>query len=486
MIGRARRLLCALPLLGGLDNRWANGRLLGCCRPNQQQHQLLSTKWWTPDQHSLAMLVAEEPTSAVAWDYGGQQRPAWQEGLIVRPTSEVEEADDQHHRLGEVREWREAEALAALNAARRSRADGNVRKARSIIEHAYSLAPYNADILTEYGVFCEMVQRDVVEAEGFYLKALTRDPAHKEALIRRQRALPLVEEIDNRMMREIHTKRDQFMRIPRTDPGLRRAMRESYFLHVYHTVALEGNTISLVQTRSILETKMAVAGKSVVEHNEILGLDAALRWLNQSLSEVRDITMEHILALHKRVLGYADPLTAGQLRTVQVFVGSFRPPDANLVPSEMAHLVEWLNDEDTLGLDPVKAAALAHYKLVFIHPFTDGNGRTGRLLMNWILLRAGFPPVIIPVERRHRYYQVLREANDGDLRPFIRFIAELAERTLDGFISSAVTASSSTVGDGSSSGGGMCEIGGECPGQQEQQQRWEAEQRPPPPPFCTP
>lgn len=75
----------------------------------------------------------------------------------------------------------------------------------------------------------------------------------------------------------------------------------------------------------------------------------------------------------------------------------------------------------------------------------DGNGRTGRLLMNWILLRAGFPPVIIPVEQRHRYYHVLREANEGDLRPFIRFIAELTDRTLELLIAN--------------SNSSMCEIG---------------------------
>lgn len=82
------------------------------------------------------------------------------------------------------------------------------------------------------------------------------------------------------------------MHIPRNDSGLRRSMRESYFAHVYHTVAMEGNTINLAQTRSILETRMAVAGKSIVEHNEILGLDAALRYLNQSLTEVGHITLE--------------------------------------------------------------------------------------------------------------------------------------------------------------------------------------------------
>jgi len=86
----------------------------------------------------------------------------------------------------------------------------------------------------------------------------------------------------------------------------------------------------------------------------------------------------------------------------------------------------------------VEMAALAHYKLVFIHPFVDGNGRTSRLLMNFILMQAGFPPVIIPVEERSRYYHVLQQANDGDLRPFIRFIAEQTDRTLEGFLSSAM------------------------------------------------
>lgn len=74
---------------------------------------------------------------------------------------------------------------------------------------------------------------------------------------------------------------------------------------------------------------------------------------------------------------------------------------------------------------------MAHYKLVHIHPFTDGNGRTSRLLMNLILMQAGYPPVIILKQHRHLYYQHLQTANEGDVRPFVRFIAECTERTLD-------------------------------------------------------
>ncbi len=88
----------------------------------------------------------------------------------------------------------------------------------------------------------------------------------------------------------------------------------------------------------------------------------------------------------------------------------------------MADFIEWLNSPETAALHPIESAALAHWKLVYIHPFYDGNGRTSRLLMNLVLLRAGYPPAIIRREDRHIYYQALKEANQGDMRPFIRFI----------------------------------------------------------------
>uniref|UniRef100_A0A915AXL3 protein adenylyltransferase n=1 Tax=Parascaris univalens TaxID=6257 RepID=A0A915AXL3_PARUN len=328
----------------------------------------------------------------------------------------------------------EAEAVAALNAAIFSRKNGKVHKAETIIQHALALAPNHPDILTEYGILVETVRKNLVEAEQLYTKALSYNPHHTEALVRRARTLPLVEEIDKKMLKALRRKRAYFLRIPRNSPSLKRAMRESYFMHVYHTVAIEGNTMTLVQTRSILETRMAVAGKSIMEHNEILGMDAALRFLNQSLVHIGLITVEDILDIHRRVLGFVDPEAAGVFRTTQVFVGNFAPVAPELVPSEMEELIRWLNDEETLLLDPVEFAAIAHYKFVYIHPFIDGNGRTARLLMNLILMQAGFPPIIIPVEERSDYYHTLSAANSGDLRPFIRFIAKQTDATLQALI----------------------------------------------------
>lgn len=100
----------------------------------------------------------------------------------------------------------------------------------------------------------------------------------------------------------------------------------------------------------------------------------------------------------------------------------------------MEEFVEWLNSENTLRIHPVELAALAHYKFVIIHPFVDGNGRTARLLMNLILMQAGFPPVVVKVEDRLHYYEALKLANEGDLRHFIRLIASCTDKTLDHYL----------------------------------------------------
>lgn len=282
----------------------------------------------------------------------------------------------------------------------------------------------------EYGIILEKEEKGIILADTIYSKVLNYNPYHSEALIRRQRTLPIVQKYDNKILKALYNKRDEFYKIRKNIGAFRRALKESYFQHVYHTVALEGNTMSYLQTRAFLETGRAIGGKSIFEHNEILGLDAALRFLNQSKISLGNIGLTEILQIHHKVMAYVDPDSAGKMRKIQVYVGSFTPPSPKYIESEMKNFIEWLNDYDTLEMDPVELAAIAHYKLVFIHPFVDGNGRTARLLMNLILSRSGFPPIIIPLEERLNYYKTLKEANDGDLRPFIRFICQQTDKTL--------------------------------------------------------
>ncbi|KAK6030821.1 Fic family protein [Ostertagia ostertagi] len=166
-------------------------------------------------------------------------------------------------------------------------------------------------------------------------------------------------------------------------------------------------------------------------------MDAALRYLNHSLLHSDEISLNDILEMHRRVLGNANPIDAGRIRTTQVFVGRFTPVAPEYVKDQLDELVDWLRDPGTLEMSPIERAAIAHYKLVVVHPFIDGNGRTARLLLNLILMRAGFPPVILPVESRAEYYATLHTANLGDLRPFVRYVARHTENTLKFYISSA-------------------------------------------------
>lgn len=337
------------------------------------------------------------------------------------------------------------EAILAAKAASRSRKDGNLEKAMTIMEHAMALAPNNPHILMEMGQIREM-NNDLIEADQCYVKALAYDPGNTEALVLRARTTPLVSAIDRKMLRAVHDLRNEFAHLQHST-ALRRMMRETYFLYVYHTVAIEGNTLSLGQTRAILESGMVIPGKSIREHNEVIGMDAALRFLNCSLLSKahEEISIEDILEMHRRVLGNADPVEAGRVRTTQVYVGRFTPVAPEYVMEQLTDMVDWLNDENTLAMDPIERAAIAHYKLVLVHPFTDGNGRTARLLLNLIMMRSGFPPVILPVETRAEYYASLHTANLGDLRPFVRYVAKHSEASIQRYIGAMKTSSDNII-----------------------------------------
>lgn len=249
----------------------------------------------------------------------------------------------------------DAEAVVSLNAALEMKKNGKADKALKLFQHAFALSPKHADILNHYGEFLEETKNDVVRADQLYTLALTNYPDHSGALVNRQRTASIVENLDREMLRKIDEKRDALLSIPENNSALRRAKKEAYFQHIYHTVGIEGNTMTLQQTRSILETRIAVSGKSIDEHNEILGLDAAMKYINATLLyRLRDITMGDILEIHKRVLGHVDPVEGGNFRRTQVYVGGHIPPGPSEINMLMTQFLEWLNSEDALDLHPVR------------------------------------------------------------------------------------------------------------------------------------
>jgi len=329
-----------------------------------------------------------------------------------------------------------AEALNSLHVALELHRGGNLGKAKKVFGHALSLAPRDPRVLLHYG---ELLQEknQLIEADHYYARAIAYSDAGSElqsrALSLREATSSRVLEMDDAVLARIDDKKRKFLDVKADSAAMRRAKKEAYFQYIYHTVGIEGNTLSLAQTRAILETRLAVVGKSIMEHNEILGMEAALKYINNTLiDKYGDISIQDILEIHRRVIGNVDPVEAGLFRRTQVFVSNHQPPPPTLLSTLMGKFVQWLNSAH--NLHPVRHAALAHYKLVFIHPFLDGNGRTSRLLMNLILMRAGFPPVIIRRADREVYYKHLQTANEGDIRPFIRFIALCTEKTLEAYL----------------------------------------------------
>ncbi|CAF1207343.1 unnamed protein product [Didymodactylos carnosus] len=195
----------------------------------------------------------------------------------------------------------------------------------------------------------------------------------------------------------------------------------------------------IINLRKILHMSkilLAIGSKYLLEQQEVAGMDVALRYISSTLVNRSGlITKQDILDIHRRVQGFVDPVEAGHLRRDQVYVCSLIPPSVLQIEEYLEEFLIWLNSvEETRDLHPIILASLVHYKLVLIHPFLDGNGRTARLLMNLVLMRSGFTPVTIKDSERLTYYDSLYTANMGNIRPFIHFIAKCTEQTSTEFI----------------------------------------------------
>ena len=128
---------------------------------------------------------------------------------------------------------------------------------------------------------------------------------------------------------------------------------------------------------------------------------------------------------------------------VRILGAVFTPPEPFKINNLMNELVMWLNDSK---LHPIELCALFHHKLVHIHPFSDGNGRTARLIMNLILMRFGYPPAIILNVDRKKYYDCLKKADLDNFIPFVNFIARSVERSIDLYIESLEPVTSKNKG----------------------------------------
>ena len=207
--------------------------------------------------------------------------------------------------------------------------------------------------------------------------------------------------------------------------------------NVHASTAIEGNPLTLEQVRA-LEEGREPAASDPRSRREVLNYFAGLRHV-ETQAEKQTLRHEDILELHRILAGQVmDQGEAGQYRTIAVKVGSYRPPAASAVSGLMFELLEWWNDESG-GLSPVLSSAILHYRFEAIHPFADGNGRTGRALALWELYRRGFDTHHLFAvdeyywEDRPRYYAALQAVriSGDDLSGWIEYCAEGLRLTLE-------------------------------------------------------
>lgn len=201
----------------------------------------------------------------------------------------------------------------------------------------------------------------------------------------------------------------------------------------YASNAIEGNTLTRQQTALVVEEGITVQGKSLREHQEAINHANAFDFIKRFVGKKRrDVTLHAILDLHRLILAKIDDANAGRFRTVSVRLRGSQAilPNAAKIPSLMEGFIRWLHQKNSDH--PVTIAADAHYKLVSMHPFVDGNGRTARLLMNLLLMQEGYPPAIIRKEDREHYITSLEKGQvEGELTKYYAIIYEAANRSLD-------------------------------------------------------
>lgn len=201
----------------------------------------------------------------------------------------------------------------------------------------------------------------------------------------------------------------------------------------YTSNAIEGNTLTRKETALVVEGSITVRGKTLKEHLEAINHAEALDFIKELVGKRRkDLTKREVLDIHALILKKIDDENAGRYRSVAVRIrgADVILPNPLKVQELMDNFFKWLHGKN--NDHSVKIAADAHFKLVSIHPFSDGNGRTARLLMNLLLMQKGYPPALVRKEDRDIYIDSIEKAQlSEDFDDYYKVIYRAIDRSLD-------------------------------------------------------
>lgn len=208
--------------------------------------------------------------------------------------------------------------------------------------------------------------------------------------------------------------------------------------YTFESNRIEGNTLTLRETDLVINEGLTISGKSMREHLEAINHQEAIAYIKHLTEKNTSLNEREILAIHNLVLRGINPDDAGRYRRVQVMIkgSSHMPPQPFLVSKEMEDFFIWYETNKN-SLHPIVLAAEMHERLATIHPFIDGNGRTSRLVMNFILLQHGYIIANIKgdYDTRIQYYNALETAQTkNNKEDFLLFVAQTEKESLERYL----------------------------------------------------
>ncbi len=245
--------------------------------------------------------------------------------------------------------------------------------------------------------------------------------------------------LDAHLAKRIASKKAQLDRLRPLPPDVvARLQADTRVTFTYHSNALEGNTLSLRETQLAIEDGITVGGHPLREYLEATNHADAYQHLSDLVRLGNPITSDTILLLHRMTMEKILE-TSGQWRMVLVTIkgAAMTPPPPGQIPHLMHEWVAWVNGTGKEYV-PLVRATVAHHGFEVVHPFADGNGRVGRLLLNFILMQAGFHPATIQREWRGEYLAALTQADHGNYRALANLIGKAVEIGLDHYLEACV------------------------------------------------
>ena len=237
------------------------------------------------------------------------------------------------------------------------------------------------------------------------------------------------------MIRELDILYDKLKSIRPLSPESIRRLSEDFMIdYTYHSNAIEGSTLTLEETALVLKEGVTIGGKPLQHHLEAIGHRDAYLYIEDLIKAKIGISEKTIKDIHSLVL-MDKQSDRGVYRSVPVRVGSFYPCQPYEVPIQMEQLMAKYNDE-MQHLHIVERVALFHLIFETIHPFVAGNGRVGRLLLNFELMKEGYPPVNIKFSDRAKYYECFNHyrTNNNDASKMTELISGYAIDELKRYI----------------------------------------------------